>query len=170
MFKIQKQLGVGKKRVSLFLALLLLFGVTGAVSAHGETPEPEGAVLTAPSPYYETSEEIAERAEPRYQRILKLEGTIAVDQSTNTGDFSGTVLAQTRKGTSTRLICTIQKYDGGWKDYKTYYKYGDATRCAWIGNSIPLDDGYSYRLRVTGTVYYNASYESDTLFTNSKRV
>ena len=166
----KKACGLYKKSVALISALLTLFGAVSAVSAHGETPDSDSVSLTSPSPYYEASEELGKTAEPRYQRILKLEGTIAVDPDTTTGDFSGTVLVQSGKGTSTRLICTIQRYDGKWLDYKTYYKYGDGNRCAWIGNNITLLDGYSYRLKVTGTVYYNSVSESDTLYTNSKRV
>ena len=161
-----------KKAAALLFALLTLCGTTGAVSAQGESSEPDTTTLTSPSEYYEASEMARsdDQIDPQYQRILKLEGTISVNASANTGSFSGTLLVQSGKGTSTRLICTIQRYNGGWIDYKTYYAYGDGSRCAWIGNNISLTDGYSYRLKVYGTVYYNNLAESDILYTNSKRV
>lgn len=160
-----------KKSALLLFALFMLFGTSGVVSAQGESSGPDTTALTSPSAYYQSPEKARSdgQIDPQYQRILKLEGTIHIDPKTNTGDFSGTVLAQSGKGTSTRLICTIQRYDRGWQDYKTYYKYGDGDRCAWIGNNITLIDDYSYRLKVYGTVYYNNISESDILFTTSQR-
>lgn len=161
-----------KKSFALLFALLTFFCTTSAVSAQGESSESDTTTLTSPSEYYESSETARSdgQIELKYQRILKLEGTISVNAAANTGSFSGTLLVQANKGTSTRLICTIQRYDGGWIDYKTYYTYGDGDRCAWIGNSISLIGGYSYRLKVYGTVYYNNLAESDILYTGSKRV
>lgn len=164
---------ISKKIVGMLLVLLLLFGMTGNVFAAGEDGL-QSSELTAPSEYYHSTEDLTSNdnaIEPRYNRILKISGSIDVDAEKNTGSFTASVTAQTGKATSTHVKAIIQRKIGTtWRDYKTYNLTGDSWRAYWIGNKIALEDGYLYRLKVVGTVYYNNLSESDILYTVEKRV
>ena len=174
MFKrIKEEKSIGKKLCAFVLTVLLVFGTTGSAFAlsNAAEAEPQTTTLTVPSEYYQSSEASKTASiGPRYNRILKLIGSIDVDAVNDVGHFSACVTAQTGKATSTRVKAVIQKKIGTtWTDYRTYYQYGDSWRANWLLNNIKLDNGYLYRLKVTGTVTYNNVSESDILYTAEQR-
>ena len=159
---------IKKRMVAMCLSVLMLFAMMGTAFAGENTNNNQQAVLTKPSQFYKSSETPMDGTSvaPRYNRILKLEGSIDIDANKNVGNFTASVTAQSGKATSTHVKAVIQRKIGStWRDYKTYNYTGDDWRAYWIGNQIPLADGYTYRLKVTGTVYYNNVSETDTLYT-----
>lgn len=156
----------------LSLAVCLAFGLTGNVLAGSDeaSSHAQTAARTTPSPEYQNSEKERNSIEPYYNRILKLTGSIDIDAARDLGYFTACVTAQEGKATSTHVKAVIQRKTGSyWTDYLTYYQTGGSWRAYWLGNNIPLDNGYTYRLKVVGTVYYNNMSESDTLYTAEQR-
>lgn len=101
---------------------------------------------------------------PRYSYIQSLHASLSIN---SIGVASCDAAAVAYGGDSVRLSSALQKYTGSsWTTVKAWST--TAARTAGLSKNYAVPKGYTYRLRVTCTVY-NASgtmIESGTLYSN----
>ena len=147
-----------KKLITLLLAASIIFTASNALAAAA----PTDTARVQPSEYYETNiKDIVSDSVMRYQLILSIQNSIYCDNGL--GHFTATVLGQSG-ATASKLEITIQQYNSGWKNYRTFIANSKTKDCRWIANNVSLAKGYMYRLKITATVYKNSDFERDTVY------
>lgn len=101
--------------------------------------------------------------QPFYTLILSIHGTCYIDNGKLA--MSGTVTAQGGKADSAKVSITLQYNNGsGWKDGSSWSATG-TTSATKQATATPAS-GTLYRLKIKGTITYNSSSESDTIYTS----
>ena len=108
---------------------------------------------------------IEQPVSPKYTYIAKLSAALSINKNTGVASCGGSCSAP--GGASIKLTCRLQRYNGSsWTTVNTWST--TATQATAINKYSAVASGYTYRVRITCSVYNSSGtlVESGTCYSN----
>lgn len=93
---------------------------------------------------------------PRWDYLMMMSADMDVT-SYNAATVHAEVSSDSRDVDELKVTITIQQFDGGWKDYKTWTVNVD-DNFATIKKQTAIPKGYSYQIELTAKAYKNGKF------------